>query len=206
MKCKLQPKIFFTFCLASVCGLLALYGCKKNEEKDIIQVADEVKEYLVFKPGSFWVYRDTVTGNLDTVTLIRASSFVKNSPGTPVNFEEIAIEYDGTLSGNKDYTVRALTQGKSVYFEDKSQTYRFHNEFNVGKKLPEFDGANFRGFASETDSVAGPLARFRDDVAFNTLDTAKKILVYQAYKKGLGLVTREYSNGSYEELIEWELK
>jgi hypothetical protein len=57
--------------LTAIClPLLLLVGaCKPDKTKDPITITyklGEVKDYMVFKPGTYWVYQNDITGEIDS--------------------------------------------------------------------------------------------------------------------------------------------
>ena len=49
--------------------LLLLGACKPDKPKDPITITyklGEVKDYMVFKPGTYWVYQNDITGEIDS--------------------------------------------------------------------------------------------------------------------------------------------
>jgi len=85
--------------LFGFCSLIALIGCKKKQStqepinlalaptpcvETVSPVTDPVMVQCKFKPGSFWVYKDEVTGSFDTLIV---SSFSLRAGYTPPVFE-----------------------------------------------------------------------------------------------------------------------
>jgi hypothetical protein len=49
--------------------LLVMGACKPDKTKDPITITyklGEVKDYMVFKPGTYWVYQNDITGEIDS--------------------------------------------------------------------------------------------------------------------------------------------
>lgn len=53
--------------LITLIALLLVLGCKKGE--DTFYLSDEVKRNFSFKPGSYWIYRDSISGREDSCYL-----------------------------------------------------------------------------------------------------------------------------------------
>jgi hypothetical protein len=45
-----------------------LNSCTKP--KEVLTISDEMKDYIMFPSGSYWIYEDTVTGDVDSVRLV----------------------------------------------------------------------------------------------------------------------------------------
>jgi hypothetical protein len=50
--------------LITLAALMLVMGCKK--EDNTIYLFDEIKRKFSFKPGSYWIYRDSITGRVDS--------------------------------------------------------------------------------------------------------------------------------------------
>lgn len=60
---------------------LTISACKPIEQEEIIQypINEELKTYFgSFKEGSWWIYQDTVSGRLDTFTVVKYIGEVKS--------------------------------------------------------------------------------------------------------------------------------
>lgn len=53
--------------LITLAALVLLVGCKKKES--ILKLSDEVKRNFSFKPSSYWIYRDSISGRVDSFYL-----------------------------------------------------------------------------------------------------------------------------------------
>lgn len=82
-------RILFTskFTIGALCIILVLLtytcSCRKDPPKPHPNIdkgtyyLGEVKDYLYFKPGSYWVYHNTVTDQYDTITQISIDTSMK---------------------------------------------------------------------------------------------------------------------------------
>lgn len=52
-------------------ALLSFAGCKKDKEPDPgpLYIPQEVKDYVFFQPGTYWVYIDSISGRVDSVAV-----------------------------------------------------------------------------------------------------------------------------------------
>ncbi len=60
------------FCLYFLTIICILQSCKPDDappaaDLGFFPLGDEVKDYLYFKPGTFWIYKNSLTGELDTI-------------------------------------------------------------------------------------------------------------------------------------------
>ncbi len=73
-------------------------GCQKNPAQHIRLTLAGADKYLVGKPNSFWIYKNTKTGDLDTQTckdyLLQESLTSKNIVGENKKAKEIIFTFD----------------------------------------------------------------------------------------------------------------
>ncbi|MBX2986199.1 MAG: hypothetical protein KF882_09575 [Bacteroidia bacterium] len=100
--------------LISIAILATISSCKKDKKcPDIstILIEQEMKDWIVFQPGSYWIYIDSITGSYDSVYVtstyydtlnILHSDLFRNSDSKCIiqSHQEIDIEYE-TSSGIK---------------------------------------------------------------------------------------------------------
>ena len=75
--------------------LFPIVGCKK---KHVVTeyIPPELKEYALFQPGSFWIYRNEVTGATDSTYISKKPEFTYYSVGYDAITTEICnIFYGG---------------------------------------------------------------------------------------------------------------
>ncbi|MBI4647995.1 MAG: hypothetical protein HY738_15770 [Bacteroidia bacterium] len=79
-------------CLTLVLGIIA-YSCNKDRGpkcSSIARIPEEMKSYVMFPEGSYWIYRDSATGVFDSVILKRQEiEIVKYDEESNKCFEEI---------------------------------------------------------------------------------------------------------------------
>src|SRR6185295_7587176 len=71
--------------------MLSVYGCSCDKEgggpnNDNWTIPQEVKDYSLFKPGTYWIYEDSASGALDSVYVY-----------------DLQMGIDSTTSGNFEY-------------------------------------------------------------------------------------------------------
>ena len=78
--------------------LLTLPGCKKQQKVTSEFIPSELKEYTLFQPGSFWIYKNEITGAIDSSYITKKPEFVYHSEGYDIDTLEIChIYFDGTF-------------------------------------------------------------------------------------------------------------
>lgn len=71
---------YYSVCLAS---LLGLSSCKKENDEQptpapsamTVVVSDELKSYALFKPGSYWIYKNTSDNSIDSIYVKAVDTF-----------------------------------------------------------------------------------------------------------------------------------
>lgn len=131
---KNKIKIVFVFSLI----LTLLPHCKNKDchedgtcaaEFYRIKINNEVKSYLLAQPGSYWIYKNTATNELDTqiCTYFRIDSI--KAKGTRNDTKHINIEYDRM----KRYIKSSYNQW--VYDEETNRNTPDASSYNNGRTL-----------------------------------------------------------------------
>jgi hypothetical protein len=82
-------KFHFTLLVATV--VLAM-SCRKKDET--VYINPELKKHFSFKKGSYWIYRDSLTGGLDTFTTYDNNNYISRAePPYPESPTERHIDY-----------------------------------------------------------------------------------------------------------------
>ena len=136
---------FFTVCLICV---VMVSGCKKNAASTYY-IPQQFKDYGIFKIGSYWLYIDDSTGQID-------SSYMKYTPepilsleygqGTNTTWETCTIDYggyffNGTYLNPYQYDINCYTMGGStcLRFDCFKKGYFFTNYDNTTLKTISLD-------------------------------------------------------------------
>ena len=69
---------------------IAIQGCKKATE---YKLSTDIKEYFTFKPGSYWIYRNDSTGDLDSTYVKDFSNFV-HEEDKEIKWEVLVIDFE----------------------------------------------------------------------------------------------------------------
>ena len=67
---------FFFFLL-----LLTFFSCKKQKEVDTFYIPQFLKDYTFFNKGSYWIFKNEVTEELDSCYIISASNYFYHEGG-----------------------------------------------------------------------------------------------------------------------------
>lgn len=129
-----MKKIFIPFL-----SIISIYSCKKNDKVDV-PLTKEVKAYFDFKPGTYWIMKDSLSGNVDSLAVI-SREITKENKGNGINevLTMHIIQYRDSMN-NKDFTNIWLHawNGYSVklQFQRSQKTpwscdYNFINQFTV---------------------------------------------------------------------------
>lgn len=98
------------YLLALLMPVLGIISCKKTEvtppeEFKINYISDELKAWGLFKPGSYWIYRDTITGHTDSVYVKSIDHSIYSYISNPaLKDEKIKVNF-GSGYGFTSYTL-----------------------------------------------------------------------------------------------------
>jgi hypothetical protein len=125
--------------LLTVLILISFYGCRKDHEKSPkeseylgLLSMGQAKDYLLFKQGTWWVYKNSITNEIDTMVLTSSSLEileVRNlNPAYPLyynfDFEYITFNIQ-SLRDNATYTTYCSTNGISENAPGFYETWEF---------------------------------------------------------------------------------
>lgn len=119
-------------------GLLALSSCRDCHEKGNCDPEyyrydlGEARDYLWAAAGSYWIYRNTKTGELDTQTCLSAKTYWVNDHGSTKYSQHITVDYEVLLRVLKSSYNGWLYEDKtSFYNPDAMRTQKTFVDRNV---------------------------------------------------------------------------
>jgi hypothetical protein len=119
-------------------GLWLAFACKKEEKPVHSTVSAEMKAWAVFSPGSYWIYQNDSTYELDSVYVIKNDTFTKvgySDGETHWTAEEIKTY----MRNSKNYLIVISTSSEChVYEGDENEKYSKSFEFLYLKDKNEF--------------------------------------------------------------------
>lgn len=65
----------------------------REPEKPIYYMSQEFRDYVDFPVGSWWVYEDSITGDIDSLSLIYSEYMIINDPQIDYQFEHLSQRY-----------------------------------------------------------------------------------------------------------------
>lgn len=91
--------------------ILLLTGCPKADpEAEAISLPAELKEYSLFKPGTYWIYRDSASKQLDSVWVVTTEiSILRQGRSTepPIKKHETFVTRTRSSRGGPDHVINA---------------------------------------------------------------------------------------------------
>lgn len=85
----------------------------------------EAKQYLWAAPGSYWIYRNTKTGDLDTQTVTYCKTYWVSDRGTNKSTKHISVDYEVLARGVKSsFNVWEYQDKTSFYNADALRPYK----------------------------------------------------------------------------------
>jgi hypothetical protein len=191
-------KLFLFFALFIF--ILSAIGCK--EEKPTYYIDQEFKDYTTFGIGSYWVYEDSASSQIDSVYLENVQNTIVNASGFNYITEQIVLHFNSSM--NNSYVGSSQFDGASqlddspfyIYIEYGGNTMFFsrqsigHNSNGLTYEK-YLDTLNFNGIKYSKIMV------FLVKGDFTGQDFPKRTF----YANKIGLIRKEMSNGKV-----WNLK
>jgi hypothetical protein len=78
---KKQSLVLIVFFILIPTLILCLSTCKKKQEQPYYPVPEELKKECLFKPGSYWIYRNDSTGAIDSTYVDNEKPFIYGTIG-----------------------------------------------------------------------------------------------------------------------------
>jgi len=82
---KLATLMIYSIIIAFfICSAIS---CKK--EKPTYYIPQEIKDYVMFPEGSYWIYEDSITGNIDSIFLLESNTLIFNPDNSSFKYEKL---------------------------------------------------------------------------------------------------------------------
>jgi hypothetical protein len=102
-----------TILILSLLFLLFADSCKKKcPELKTRYIEQEMKDWILYKPGSYWIYRDSISGGMDSVFKTQTEIEIvenfdnnnkhgKQNPCAYEKYESLTVYYESIIYGQK---------------------------------------------------------------------------------------------------------
>jgi hypothetical protein len=99
--------------------IIAFAACKKHDDKEYVPLNTQLKNSYSFKEGSYWIYRDSLSGRTDSFYVTNYSNY--NSTNTLYSEEVVAVEITqyniGTQVSDSSHWMLVLKTGSTIDLE-----------------------------------------------------------------------------------------
>ena len=158
-------------------------ACSKKHEPTYSYISSDTKKHFYFKPGSYWIYRDSISGRTDSF-YVRKSALLMLSGGANNIVETLNLEIVQKISDttNKDsilwqYTFRYTSLILSYYNFSKNVSYNSTQYYPFKSSIEDTsyttNGYNTT-FGRYIDAFSLASNTFRDTWAFYEKDSNAK--------------------------------
>jgi hypothetical protein len=133
--------------------IITLFACKKKPDNNVIHINGALKAAFNFQPGTYWIYKDSLTGIMD-------SFFVtKNTYFTTTNYP-YTIESIGINISEYDYHITSLidTQWWSFSYQSNMFDLRYQENKVFAGEIDYFPLINYP-FSDTLSTCAGCIVR-----------------------------------------------
>ncbi len=130
--------------------VIGLYACKKILPNKPIDA--DLKAAFSFKPGTYWIYKDSVSGRIDSF-FVYSNNYTIGDPSS--GYEKYDIEYDNI---NVCYTISSIgweLYGNNIKFTYYMSMNVIQYPFNVGQLNSNMDGTNNTISTISSFTIAG---------------------------------------------------
>ena len=229
--------------LLPILCLLMLLGCDKDPSKPgyqgkppkpeyyRIKMNDELKSYLWSKPGSYWIYKNTKTGDLDTHIIngfyfdsILVKGIYPYSKHRTIYYDYLSKSfystfikrffYEYTRTFNPQATDLYITSNDLTREGNGSRNHPLVHPFLIPKESNSGTGSSYAAYIGmdSTLTIQGKtyqnVAKFdidKDDIWEEKLNCIRSNNIY-FWAKDVGLIKKQSMSCSYSwELIEYNI-
>jgi hypothetical protein len=194
--------------------ILIVQGCKEPPEIPLLEVDDDFLEYCWFPADSYWIYREQSDSTLvDTVRIgFHDSAIIPADRSVEFNYERFVF----------DYEVRNINYRVNIYPKNKpgNPNLLVYEEFAINGSIPAYhffqseeygDTANldftdtYIAFRRDTMSIGGTLYSdlIKVEHEASAYGNPTKSVVFT---RNVGIVQREFWDGSVWDLVKYKIK
>ncbi len=185
---------------SSICYMIFLFffiSCKEDKsETETKYVDQETKDFVAFKPGSWWVYQNSQTNEIDTWKLISRNESIANADEANIfNTEKIHLTIYTILNDTFQYTMENFGANfrTSKYFGLVQPAY-FENGTD---KIGSCDNNYIK--IIKRDSFNGQC--IRREFGLYPEPCTTKFPIYTKWERFKGLIKFAYKNGDTFNII-----
>lgn len=191
------------------CSVLSLQtSCQKDEPSKLIENDTTFLSYWYFPKDSYWIYRDSVTNELDTFIVESTDIQEHNDRYSPNKFQFHVFR---TL--NKG--VIKTQVGRPTYYDESSYYYILDQRWNMGSALRLFydkhnrinNLGNTLFYVKHFDSILIGSQHYFDVIhIYNVGQSNGDSVRHEYYAKNIGIIKRIYESNHIWELKEYFIK
>lgn len=204
----LMEKFSLIFLLIAV--VLLTGACiKKEKEYPTYYFGQEYRDYVIYKPGSYWIYEEAATEKIDSIYLYEQSTNIDYATSKiNYNSESISEKKTSSLYGTLSFGGRVVSEnGMGEYTNFPVSDY-------VHRNVDYFDGkidqtaleASYTLYVEKRDSIEFNKLKFYEVKIFEN-----KMQIYSDqpfktyYAKHVGLVRTELFDGQVWNLVRYKV-
>lgn len=210
-----MKKLIVFFFLSSL--ILCLNCTKKKEEDKTAYLSQEFLSYIDFPIGSYWIYKDTAVGTIDSIYVIENQRIKKHDRNEKLDYETISVHTVHHSKGFKD-TIFGRGLSEPGFREGNNplcgyhvslpkygimDIFKFFTPNEVGKFAP-LGGSAFINAKNDKLIIQGREYS-------NTVTTEFKVqqngnlIKSEVYAQNVGVIRTVYSDGHVFDLIRYHI-
>lgn len=93
--------------------------CKKKDTVEELSVSEDVKAYGCFQPGTYWIYRDSATGTIDSLYVTQTARSISHNRVEENKYHNVEILKLNARSGQSQSSGVMMTlaadRGKTIF-------------------------------------------------------------------------------------------
>ncbi|MCX6353014.1 MAG: hypothetical protein NTX03_14325 [Bacteroidetes bacterium] len=203
--------IFKIILLILSIAILQQSSCKKKETPTYY-IDKTFAKYVDFPVGSWWVYKDTISGKVDSVKMIYSVRIFIGEANPLANYEKLGTQYIIFNETTKDTIIgNTYANAPNKYIHNESiEKYaimglpRLYYPFTIGNN----SGYQYGPSIASVDSIETLNGIKYKNVVTTHYDSSGygNALESVKYAEGVGVIYRKFFNGKTSILINYKIK
>lgn len=179
--------------ILSLSALLCLYACKKEDTSPIPEVYQTKDYFYPLKPGSYWIYDNVTKGQVDSVSIVKDSTFNGRQYFYILSTMDFEVS-EGWYTDSAGYVINEW--GDIIERNDGSRDTIVQYGVGVGRSI-EMAGSRDTSIqtAAGTFATLETIHQFSYDISFNVPSgVTNPRYIYEYSSRGVGMIKRSIMN------------
>jgi hypothetical protein len=194
----MKPKKILFLILAIICCIAA--DCGKDNDKPTYYMPQDFKDYVMYPVGSYWIYEDSVSGDIDSIYLLSYETYIfETGHSSSFNYERLEQTFYSSywLKQCLGISMVEYNTNPLIYIYKGLLGYYF-GDCNVGTNIQHGE------YLAYSDSLKINNKWYKTVKCFSYTYNQKFSKYY--WSKDIGGIRKEEYTSSTDTIMVWNLK